>query len=74
MGPLVTPLARQSTPRRDVGIFPDDAVVIRLVGAVPLDMHAERISSDRRYLCDGSMTKLYDPSANGDNAVIESGG
>lgn len=43
-----------------VGIFANNTAVIRLVGAILLDMHDEWIAGDRRYLSEGSMAKLYD--------------
>jgi putative transposase len=49
-----------------VGIFPDDAAVLRLAGAVLIEAHDEWQVAERRYLSEGSMAKL---AATGDDAA-----
>jgi transposase-like protein len=44
---------------RVVGIFPNEASVIRLDGAVLLDVHGEWVATERRYVSEASMAKLY---------------
>ncbi|HEX4217089.1 MAG TPA: IS256 family transposase [Acidimicrobiales bacterium] len=58
---------------RVVGIFPNEASVIRLGGAVLLDVHDEWVATERRYFSESSMAKLYRVVDNDDAAVGEQG-
>lgn len=58
---------------RVVGIFPNEASVIRLVGAVVNDLHDEWQVAERRYLSETSMAKLRPNSDTGLVAAIETG-
>lgn len=48
-----------------VGVFPDDAAVLRLAGAVLLEAHDEWQVAKRRYLSEGLMAKLTQTSDDG---------
>ena len=61
-----------SDPAR-AGLLYHCADLIKLIGAVLLDMHDEWIAGDRRYLSEGSMAKLYELSDTEDIAALEDG-
>jgi putative transposase len=44
---------------RVVGIFPTEAALVRLAGAVLLDTHEEWLATERRYFSEASMATLY---------------
>jgi transposase-like protein len=54
---------------RVVGIFPNEASVVRLAGAVAADIHDEWASAERRYFSEASMALLY-PERDDVHAIV----
>jgi transposase-like protein len=48
-----------------VGIFPNEAGVLRLAGSILLEVHDEWQIAERRYLSESSMAKLYETDNDG---------
>ena len=56
-----------------VGIFPNEAAVLRLAGAVLLEVHDEWAIAERRYLAEGSMALLDRASDDGWTKEVDGG-
>ena len=56
-----------------MGIFPNDASVIRLGGMILTDTNDEWTTDERRYLSEGSMALLYPDRNNEPVAAITDG-
>jgi len=54
-----------------VGIFPNEAAVMRLAGAVLLEIHDEWAIAERRYLSEGSMARLDPGRDDGSTKEVE---
>ena len=54
-----------------VGIFPNEAAVLRLAGAVLLEVHDEWQVADKRYLAEGSMALLDRLGDDGDPKEVD---
>jgi putative transposase len=54
-----------------VGIFPNEAAILRLAGAVLLEVHDEWAIAERRYLAEGSMARLDQSRDDGSTKEVE---
>lgn len=64
-------LSRHARRARGPGLVPNEADVIRPIGAVPADTHDESAADERRWICEESMAKIATSHDNDTVALTE---